>query len=342
MMVTGKTTNPVRNKGSFGFWIFIVICVYFALSLYWAITALNWSIILRSDPYVYQQLSKGPWWWMILFYGSEGITGTIGVVLRAVAGFFALYVAFLYWRKKESALPSIKRKVSAALILEASYYLSLSLSVFAAFVYNISNENLWYFDGTPKTVLLFVTALPCLAMILTIPPLLFKLRSKITHGFQREEVIKWGAITSVAYLFVVFWFNYTMAWAANSIQYWPYYRAPGPYGLSFILEPVNFAAFLLTVVGLFLIALFALVSILPAIKKQAFKSPSLKRVGITMTALGSYFILVLSLYFVAGGYDAHRTPWYEIISPYHNPDLWCITFLFAGLAALWISRKSKE
>ena len=101
--------------------------------MYWAITGLNFSIGLISDHYVYHELSKGPWWWMILYYSSEGLSGTVGSVLRAVAGFFAFYSAVLFWRKEENALSLIRGEVSTALLLEGGYFLSFIPSTVASF-----------------------------------------------------------------------------------------------------------------------------------------------------------------------------------------------------------------
>ena len=47
----------------------------------------------------------------------------------------------------------------------------------------------------------------------------------------------------------------------------PFGRAIGQYAWSFLLEPVNFASFIVTVVGLLLMALFTLKLTLPASKR---------------------------------------------------------------------------
>jgi hypothetical protein len=154
------------------FGMFIVVCAYLGYGLYFGVYGLRFAIGLASDSYVHNLVSQGPWWWAILYYGSEGIFDIVAGILRAAAAFFAIYSAFLYWRKKEIAIPQIRRKVGTALLLEAGYYLSLIPSVVAAFVYFSSNEYLFYFDHTPGLILLFVTALPCLAMVVVIPPLL--------------------------------------------------------------------------------------------------------------------------------------------------------------------------
>jgi len=333
-VIAEESSDLTHNRGSFRFWILVVVCAYFGLALYWAIIGVSGSIEYVSNYYVYQELSKGPWWWMILYYGSEGLSGTVGVVLRAVAGFFAFYSAVVFWRKKESALSLIRGKVGTALLLEGAYFLSFIPSTVAVFVYYFANENLYYFDHTPGLILLYVTGVPCLIIVMVIPSLLFKLRSKIIQGSSSQGIIKWSCLAGVSYLFLVFWLSYSMAWVANMV---PFGRAQGQYGWSFLLEPINLASFIVTVFGLFLIAIFGLMVTLPVMKKLPIKI-SLRRIGAAMMAFGGYFVFNLLYYYFTGGYAAHPNVWYEVIGPLHNLNLWCVTFLFLGLALL-TSRK---
>jgi len=326
-----------KYAGSLKFWIFVVVCAYFGYAIYFAVYGLTFSIGLTSDSYVYNLVSKNPWWWAILYYGSEGVSGLVGLVLRAIGGFFALYSAFLFWRKKDTALPRIRGKVGTVLLLEAGFYLALIPSVIAAFAYYSSTEYLYYFDHTPGLLLLYGTAIPCLAMVLVIPPLLLKLRTTIMRSAPSQEIIKWSCLTGIAYLFVVFWFNYSMLWAAAMV---PYPESRIQYGLSFLLEPSNFVSFAITVLGLFAIVTFGLVFTLPAIKKQPIKL-NLRRLGTVMTAFGGYFVFNILHYYLTGGYEVHPSVWYEVISPLHNPNLWCVAFIFLGLAAL-VRAKIKE
>jgi len=53
-------------------------------------------------------------------------------------------------------------------------------------------------------------------MVLIVPPCLLKLRAAITGNSQHSENRQWSSITSVAYAFVVFWFNYSMALGSNN------------------------------------------------------------------------------------------------------------------------------
>lgn len=321
-----------KHISSIEFWIFIVVCVYFGYALYFLIYGLGFSIQLASDTYVYNLLSQNPWWWMILYYGSESLAGAVGLSLRVIGGFFALYAAVLFLTKKQAALPLIRRKVSRALLMEAGFYLSFIPSVIAAFAYNLSTERLFYFDHTPPQLLLYGTAIPCLAMALVIPSFLLKLRATVTWNAANEEIVKWGCLSCVAYLFAAFWFNYSMLWAAAMVPY-PHVHGRYEFGADFLFTPVNFASFVLTVFGLFAIAAAAFATALPAIRKQSTKL-SLRRVGVVVTAFGGYFIFNTLVYFLTGGYEAHPSVWYEVIGPLHNPNLWCGAFIFLGLALL--------
>lgn len=328
-----------KCAGSLEFWIFIVVCVYLGYALYFTIYGLGFSIQLASDTYVYNLISQNPWWWAILYYGSESVSGAVGLFLRVIGGFFALHATFLFWKKKDTALPLIKRKAGAALLMEAGFYLSFIPSVIAALAYNLSTEYLFYFDHTPELLLLYGTAIPCLAMVLVIPPLLLKLRATILRGASSQEIIKWICLTGVAYLFVAFWFNYSMLWAAAMVPY-PHVQGRYEFGSSFLFEPANFTSFVVTVFGLFLIATFGLVTTFPAIRKHSTEL-NFGRIGVVITAFGGYFIFNTIIYFLTGGYEAHPSVWYEVIGPLHNPNLWCIAFFFLGLAVLVRSKIKK-
>jgi hypothetical protein len=309
------------------FWILILVSVYLAYALYFAIYGLQFSLQLTNDQYVFGLVSKDPWWWQILYYGSEGIAGSVAIVLRAFAGVFAFYAAFQYWRKGNNEMHTIRKNVSKTLLLEAGFFLALIPSIIAAFAYNITSEYLFYFDHTPEKILLFGTAIPCLAIVIVVPALLLKLRANITNKASTQEIIKWSSLTGVAYLFVVFWFNYTMLWAASMV---PYPRAYEIYGLDFLLQPTNLLSFGLTVFGLLAIAITALITLLPAIKKQT-SQLNLARIGAIMVAFGSYFLFNTLYYILTGGYEAHPSVWYEVIGPLHNPNLWALAFIFLGI-----------
>ena len=310
--------------------ILIAVAVFFCLALYWAFQGIIGSISYLSNDYVYQKLSEGPSWWLVLYYSGEGVAGTVGLVIRAVGGFFAFYAAALFVWKKEKSLPLIKGKVGAALLFEGIYFLSLIPSTITAFAYYFADGNVFYFDHTPPLILLYVAAFPTLAMVTIMPTVLFKLRSKVVGNSSTQDIVKWSSLTAFTYVLVVFWFSYSMAWLSNMV---PFDRARGQYGWIFLLEPVNFLSFTVTVVGLLLIALFTLKFTLPASKNFPLRI-SVRGVGVVMLVFGGYFIFNLLYFYLTGGYAPHPNVWYEMIGPPHNVNLWCLVFVFLGLTLL--------
>ncbi|MCW4029087.1 MAG: hypothetical protein NWE92_05510 [Candidatus Bathyarchaeota archaeon] len=324
---------------SYRFWILVVACTYFAYAVYYMASGMRDSIGMLSNQWLYSSLSVNPWWWMVLFYSSEGAGGSVAIIVRAVAGVFAVYGAYLFWRKKDTLMPRIKRCLSIFLLLEAVFYLTLIPSIIAAAVYNLAADpTLFYFGHTPEALLLYVTFIPCTAIVLVVPPLLLKLRTTINHNASTAEIGKWASLAGVGYLFVVFWFNFSMMWSGVAV---PYTRVYEQYGLDFMLQPANLFSFVLTVFGLLAVALTALFATLPLIKQQP-KKPSLAGVGAALAGLGGYFITTAVYYYATGGYSAHPSVWYEVIGPLHNPNLWVISLVFLGLSLIFYRRNSEK
>jgi len=274
-------------------------------------------------------------WWIALFYSSE-LGGVVCTSLRFIGGIFALYSAFLFLKDEQSFTPRVKRNVCRALVFEAGYYLALIPSVILGFVHPLFAEKLWYFDSTLGIPVLLVSGMACLFMVAVIPPNLFRLRSKIVGDALKEEVVRQICIVGISYLFVVFWLNYSLAWIATTV---PWVERAQP-GISILFEPVNLVSFMFTVFGLLALALSALFYSLPYIRRKGVSS-SLKRLGFIMAAFGGYFILVIALYFIAGGYAGRPTVWHEMVVP-HNPDLWCVTFFPLGLRLMSIKSELKK
>lgn len=314
--------------GSYRFWIFVVSLSYFGYALYFAVYGLGFSIGLIFDHYIFDQISKNPWWWAVLYYGSEGALGSLAGFLRIISGSFAVYSSYFFWKKGENAFSKIKGTVTKTLLFEAAHFFSLGLSVIASFAYFFSSEELYYFGHTPGLIYVLVAGIPLLLMIVLVSPSLLNLRKKINQNAEKLEIMKWICITGIAYLFVVFWINYTMSWAGVLV---PYTRAQQQFGLDFLLVPTNFVSFVVTIFGVLSIAVLGLKSTLPAIRKKSI-SLDLNHISTVIGALGGYFMFNLIFYYITGGYSANPSVWYEVIGPLHNPYFWCFSFLFLGLA----------
>ena len=121
-----------RCTNSMAFWTLVVIFFYFVYALYFAIYGLQFSLQLTHDQYVYNLVSRDPWWWQILYYGSEGVAGSVAIILRAFAGLFALKAAFTYWNRGSNSMPAVRKNAVRAIALEAGFFLALIPSVIAA------------------------------------------------------------------------------------------------------------------------------------------------------------------------------------------------------------------
>jgi len=268
-------------------------------------------------------------WWIATFYASE-LGGTIGGIMRWAGSFLALYIAFVYLKNGQTGLASLKGKISTILLLEAIYFLFLIPTIWLGFIFPFIGGDIWYFETTPIMEVFFSAGLTSLLMVLVIPTVLLKLRSKIQHNDPVPEINRWICITIVSYLFVVFWFNSAMQWA-GMIATW---------GPGMLVDALNFIGFAASTFGLLVVAVIALKFTLPIIKKQENAQLNLRHISITAIGIGSYFVLGIFVYFFAGGFAARPTAWYELIVP-HNPYLWCLIFFFSGLL-LFVFQKKKE
>jgi hypothetical protein len=69
-----------KYAGSIRFWVLILASVYFGYAVYYAVYGLQFTLQLTHDHYVYGLVTKNPWWWIILYYGSEGVAGAVSIV----------------------------------------------------------------------------------------------------------------------------------------------------------------------------------------------------------------------------------------------------------------------
>jgi hypothetical protein len=302
--------------------IFGMAIAFFAWMCYWMYVDVKFAtqLILERSFFVEQTSIS---WWTTLFYATE-FTPSIGVAFRWIAAILVLLSALIVYTKKEVTLSMIKRKVCAALVLESFYHLTLIPAMISGFVFAFLGETLWYYGRTPPFVVVLVNGFVSLADLVTIPIALLILRFKIARSSSNEEILKWGCIAAVAYIFVL-WFTYSMAWLASFIP-WAVRAQPG---ITILLNPLDFISFAATMIGLLAVVIHALKTLLPAIRKK--DKLNLKSISITMIGLGFYFVLQAIIYVLIGGYHAHPTVWMEILMPEHNPDFWCISFTISGI-----------
>ena len=308
--------------------ILIPIIAFFVWCSYWFVVSVRATAQLISEgSFFVQQTRVG--WWTAIFYATE-VTPSAGIVFRWIASILALYSALVFVKKGRQFIPAVKGKVANALLLEGANYLTMIPVVVSGFTYPFM-EGLWYYGETPGIVVFLLNGLATLATVIIIPLFIFKLRSKIVHESPVEEIIKWSCLTGAAYLFV-FWFVYSISWLASLVP-WNVRAQPG---VEILYNPLDMASFLLTAFFLLIVMLYGWVTLIPAARRRS--PPSLKRLGVLMTGLGIYFVAILTIFFLYGGYHAHPTIWMEILGPVHNPDCWCVALIPIGL---YVTLKSR-
>lgn len=254
--------------------------------------------------------------------------GTFGLVFRIGAIISAILAVVNFLRGKE--ISKVLRLIGFALVLEAFYFLCFIPSAFFGFQagFGLSGghtligeaERLWF---------IIETAIPSLVEAIIMPVSLLKLRSKLTPSLKsRNEIIKWACIAGVSYL-IVFWLTYVTQWIATFMQPGSYATIYPGYGITYILDhPLNMFTFLLTSVGLPLLTVFVFWSTRTATRDHT-AGVSQRKVGLTLTLLGGYFITIITLFRIFG--TVGEPSIWIIFFIYNNADLWCVTLPALGI-----------
>lgn len=305
--------------------LFIVLFSWLVYMVYWFIKGLSWIPLSVNYTLLIDFLTEGA--------GTFGFIFRIGVVSLAILAL----VAFL----KNEEISKVMKIVSIALVLEALYFLCFIPSAILGFQAGLgwagghsltSGESggLWFF---------IETAVPTLAEAIIMPISLLKLRSKLTPDAKFSKgTFKWITVVGVCY-FIVFWLTYFTQWIATIIQ--PESLASDPsyagYGINYVLQyPLNMFTFLLTAVGLPLLTVFFVWSMQPAMRNP--DAPlDLRKIGITLTLLGGYFIIVIVL-FMMFGYVGGASIWI-VFFIFNSADLWLVALPALGIPLILLKKR---
>jgi hypothetical protein len=300
----------------------IVLISWLGYTIYWFFKVIGWV----TEALTYTLLID----WLL------ASIGTLGLILRIGASLTAILAVAYYLRNK--GLPRVIKLVRLAIIFEAFYFLTFIPSVIFGFQvgFGFSGGHTLLSGEEGGLWFIFETFIPTLVEAIIMPISLLKLRSKLTlNPESRKEIFKWGDIVGVSYI-IVFWLTYFAQWIASFIQPKIYASLYHGYGLQLILNhPLNMFTFILTSIGLPLLAVFVCLSFLPAIRDPD-KGLSLRRLGIILTLLGGYFITVIALFRVFGPVGGDSI--WIIFFMYNNADHWCIALPALGIPLI-LSRK---
>ena len=93
--------------------------------------------------------------------------------------------------------------------------------------------------------------------------------------------------------------------------------------------PLNMLSFVLTVVGLPLLAIYLLIISLPAIKNTGARM-NVNKIGLVLTLLGVYFIVAFFLLYALPGLVGEKSIWSSFFTG-HNVDLWMLALPVIGI-----------
>jgi|WetSurMetagenome_2_1015567.scaffolds.fasta_scaffold21363_6 hypothetical protein len=283
--------------------LWVTWTVYWAVKLYSSVPDI-WAV---PDP-----LGK-------LYFSSTMslISMLSGLTLRAAGAALAVFTAVFYFR--DGWNDTVRRLLGVVIVFEAIY---LILMIPTA----------WVGPDVGDFVLVPEASIPAIFEAIFVPiPLLITAASLRWKG-KTGTALRWASLSAVMYVFALF-VRFTGQWIAVFIQtpiYTTFFGGFPSHGTSYILNyPLNMVSFLLTVVGLPLLAIFALITLLPVILRLGVPI-SLHSVGFALTLLGAYFGVAFFALYAFPGFVAEKSIWSSFFTG-HNVDLWMF-----GLPAIGI------
>jgi hypothetical protein len=275
------------------------------------LTALSWFTFtfyefVNAITHVIQPNSDNPVWnWLVL----QETGGTVGLGLRTAGGLIAVIACLFYLVKKDLSEPEALMALRLVVIFEASYWLT--------FLFSISPR------GFTDVSALIENNLPIIVQATVLPIVLIILFFHLTPKRASTGGLKWGLISGIVYILVL-WLNNAGNWIAAAMIK----------GMDYLtLYPANLFSFGLTVVGLLLLALYTAYFTKKTIAKQDITQLNLRTVGFIIAAFGLYFDIVYVMFLSLGAVGGWGM-WYAWFTG-HNLDLWLMALPFAGLPFLF-------
>ena len=244
--------------------------------------------------------------------------GVIGLGFRAVAGFIAVITILFFIFRKDLSKPETMMSLRWIVLGEAVCFLSLflvviwGLDIFSNF--GVGEFGFTFFIGS---------TIPVLFESVMIPFVLVKLFFALNPNKPTSNVIKWSLIAGTVYVFMV-WFNNASGWVVAVLAQ----------GVDYVLlYPANIFSFVLTTVGLFVLGLYSAYFTKKSIDKGQLENVELSKVGLIITSLGLYFLIIYVMWLLFGSVGGW-SDWYAWFLG-HNVELWMMVLPFVGVPLLF-------
>jgi hypothetical protein len=267
-------------------------------------------------------INRGPldFFWILV----TDVPGCIGMGFRAAAGLIAVVTILFYIFRKDLSKPEALMAVRLIILFEAGYWF---LSFFMSGVWGlawISGPSASAFGGSIS--MMINNTLPCFVQSIGLAGVLVKLFLELSPNKPEKNAMKWGLIAGIFYAFV-FWLNNTGNWIAAVIDK----------GMDYILlYPANMFSFLLSTVGLLLLALYVTFFARKSIGTASLEKLNIHTIGVIVTLVGLYFGLNYVMWIFLGSVGGWGM-WYMWILG-HNLDLWAMSLPLVGLPLLFYRR----
>ena len=262
-------------------------------------------------------INRGPL--TILFIYLTDVPQGVGMSFRTAAGLIASVSILFYVVKRDLSKPEAMMAARFVVLFEAGYWLSF-LPAGILGLYGFTNPSST-FAGLISG--LMENTLPCLLQSIVLFAVLVKLFLELSPKKSLRGVIKWALIAGTVYVFA-FWLNNTGNWLSAVISKGTDYL---------LLYPANMFSFLLTTVGLLVLAIYAAYFTKRTIVADSIVKVNLHKVGVIVTLVGMYFLGLYVMWLFLGSVGGWGT-WYAWLLG-HNLDLWAMSLPLVGLPLLF-------
>ena len=262
-------------------------------------------------------INRGPltFFWILV----TDVPGCIGMGFRTAAGFIAVVTVLFYIVRRDLSKPEALMALRLVVLFEAGYWF---FSFFMAGVWGVVTPDA--FGGV--LLMTIESTLPSFLQSIGLAAVLVKLFLELSPNKPAKNAIKWGLIAGTFYVFV-FWLNNTTNWIAAVIDK----------GIDYVLlYPANMFSFVLTTVGLLLLALYAAFFARKSIGTESLTKLNIHTVGVIVTLVGLYFAVHYVMWIFLGNVGGWGT-WYAWMMG-HNLDLWAMSLPLVGLPLLFYRR----
>jgi hypothetical protein len=269
-------------------------------------------------------INRGPLtvFWILV----TDVPGCIGIGFRAAAGFIALVTALFYLVRRDLSKPEALMALRLVILFEAGYWF---FSFFMSGVWGLSVFSASFNAFGGPLLMTIENTIPCFMQSIGLVAVLVKLFLELSPNKPAKNAIKWGLISGTFYVFV-FWLNNTANWIAAIVEKGTDYV---------LLYPANLFSFLVTTVGLLLLAFYAVFFSRKSIGAKSLADINIHTVGVIVTLVGLYFAVHYVMWIFLGSVGGWGT-WYAWMMG-HNLDLWAMSLPLVGVPLLF-HRKSRE